>query len=342
MVILKRKRGRQRKTDNFNIEKAVELYNNGTSMTKIAKKLGTNYSRIRRRLIEKGVILRRAISRKDINWCKVIEEYKNLKSLSQIAKEYGCSVNFLSDALQEKGIKIRSSKEQVTIECKNCLGQHWYVNEQFFDNWSHEMAYVLGWIFTDGNIPQKENMFRITSTDIEHLQNIADLFTHNAVITVRKWNSPKHAHYKPAGTLSINRAEMVKKLKSFGLKPAKSKDIKFPNIPKEFLGDFIRGVFEGDGSIGLREPYKSPKINFCSGSRDFIIGLAQSIKEATEIESAIDVSRHKVYGLNYYSSEAVHKLFRLMYSGVPENMILQRKYNRFLEYFAFKGVDISV
>ena len=29
-----------------------------------------------------------------------------------------------------------------------------------------------------------------------------------------------------------------------------------------------------------------------------------------------------------------------MYSGIPENMILERKYNKFLEYFDAKGVDI--
>ena len=218
------------------------MYYDGTSMTKIAQALNTNYSRIRRRLLEKGVYPRHAITRDDVDWGKVINEYNNFKSLSKIAKGLGCSPNFVSDALKDMGIKVRDWEEQVAIDCENCVDGHRYVNERFFDCWSREMAYVGGF-FTDGNIPQKENMFRITSTDIEHLRNIAGLFTADASITIREWRKPKHANCKPAGTFSVNRTDMVKKLKKYGLKPAKSKDVEFPEVPKRIFGGFHkRGI----------------------------------------------------------------------------------------------------
>lgn len=332
--------GGRKKKDDFSIDEAIEMYNKGLSFTKIAEVLETNYSRIRRRLLEGGVIPRQVITREDVDWDSVIKKYKNGYSLSKIAKELGSSVNFVSNAMKDKGINVRHWKEQVRLDCENGVNGHCCVDEKFFDEWSPQMAYVLGWIFTDGNIPQKENMFRITSTDIEHLRNIADLFTDNATITIRKWRKQEHANHKPAGTLSINRADMAKKLKKYGLKPAKSKDVKFPEVSKEYLGDFIRGVFEGDGHIGLKKPYKSPRINFTSGSYDFVLGLAKSIENAIGLKSSIHQCKRGVCSINYYSEEAMFKLFNLMYSGAPDNMILKRKYNRFLEYFTAKGVDI--
>jgi intein/homing endonuclease len=54
-----------------------------------------------------------------------------------------------------------------------------------------------------------------------------------------------------------------------GGKECKSNDMIFPDIPKEYLADFIRGYFDGDGSIML---LKNNKVNcaFTSSSKIFL------------------------------------------------------------------------
>lgn len=102
-----RKRGGQRKEDNFDANEIVFLYESGMSMQKIAVKFNTNYSRIRSRLLEAGVIPRQPISQNDVDWDSVINQYQNGKSINKIAKEIGCSSTFIRDGLAQRNVKIR-------------------------------------------------------------------------------------------------------------------------------------------------------------------------------------------------------------------------------------------
>jgi hypothetical protein len=58
----------------------------------------------------------------------------------------------------------------------------------------------------------------------------------------------------------------------------KSLTLEFPEVPKEYLPDFIRGYFDGDGSI-MR--LKNNRVNsaFTCGSKKFLIKLHQALKE---------------------------------------------------------------
>lgn len=330
---------------NLQLNESISLYNSGISMNRIASLLNTNYSRIRRYLIKHGVTIRKAIRDDTLNWDKIIKSYVvDKKSLTAIAKGYNCSNTFIRNGLIKRGIKTRDFKEQITLDCKNVTKGHYLVNEQFFDEWSKEMAYVLGWIYSDGNIPQKKNTFRITSTDIEHLRNIANLFSENATITIRYWDKEKYPNYLDAGTLAICRTSMVKKLLDLGVTPAKSRTIKMPDVPDEYFGDFVRGVFEGDGCISLKlakQKHLMPKINICSGSPDFLKSLGEKIKDLYGINYSIVKHYGNTWGLEYYSRHSMDVFFNFMYSDVSENMILMRKYNKFIEYFSNGGGQID-
>lgn len=90
------------------------------------------------------------------------------KSLSDIAKILSCSRQFIYKKLKEYEIHGRSKTEarklaldegKIFLDIKSESGKtektvirKHKVNENFFSNWSAEMAYVLGVIFTDGNL----------------------------------------------------------------------------------------------------------------------------------------------------------------------------------------------
>ena len=93
---------------------------------------------------------------------------KQNKSLSDIAKETNCSRQYVHKKLKEHPIPLRSksaardlalTKDKLKFERHNEDGTSSFVslkkvnvNENFFSSWSSAMAYVLGVIYTDGNL----------------------------------------------------------------------------------------------------------------------------------------------------------------------------------------------
>src|SRR5699024_11813630 len=75
------------------------------------------------------------------------------------------------------------------------------------------------------------------------LERINDAMESDYRIT-RRSNGKNDIH-----TLSIYRKRVVDDLKSLGVLEAKSRYIRMPNIPNEYLPHFIRGVIDGDGWV---------------------------------------------------------------------------------------------
>ena len=48
---------------------------------------------------------------------------------------------------------------------------------------------------------------------------------------------------------SYNSKEIKKDLEQFGISSNKSLTVPFPDVPKEFLPSFVRGVIDGDGWV---------------------------------------------------------------------------------------------
>ena len=75
-----------------------------------------------------------------------------------------------------------------------------------------------------------------------------------------------------------------------GLTTEKSLTLQFPNnIPDEYLSHFIRGFFDGDGSITVRKTQYNMyfQISITSGSYDFLVSLKNVLKTKFDINSYI-------------------------------------------------------
>jgi len=137
--------------------------------------------------------------------------------------------------------------------------------------------------------------------------------------------------------------------------------MKFPEIPGDYLRHFIRGCWDGDGSVYIS---KDGKLNasYVCGSKDFMEKLIMELYKAgihrtrlirdskTEVRfwSLSDYSfgmyplalhkesRSKAYTIKLNSRNNLLTLFHYLYDGVPESMYLTRKYNMFV-----KGLSLS-
>jgi len=148
------------------------------------------------------------------------------------------------------------------------------VNDNYFKHWSHNMAYVLGFWWADGYMYEKNNVFSITQhkNDKYILEDILKEMDSDASIRKHYWNNY---------CFRISSKEIVKDLKLLGGHQKKSKTIDFPKgIPNEFLPDFIRGYFDGDGCITFQKNEKSYVSTFVSASKFFIYSLHNELKRS--------------------------------------------------------------
>lgn len=218
------------------------------------------------------------------------------------------------------------------------------VNENFFKAWSPKMAYVLGLIFADGTIEDFRKSSRtcyvqITSKDKTYLEIIKNTLNSNHNIYTRKPHCSliegkliqSAKHY----CLRIGNRILYGDLVKIGLTPRKSLIMKLPKIPKQYLGFFIRGYFDGDGSIMTYKPknHLSTQLSlaFTSGSVIFLTQLAEAIKKRFRYNSK-KIYRSKGAYLLKYSKKQALQLLSFMYTGLNEAPFLERKYNVFKKF----------
>ncbi|MEA3319375.1 MAG: hypothetical protein U9Q88_05035 [Bacillota bacterium] len=103
------------------------------------------------------------------------------------------------------------------------------------------MAYILGFFLADGAITDITQNVSIAQKESEILEQIRDEMESNHPIGKNKYG---------INILNIN-SKIIKDdlMNIHGLTPNKSKTVKFPYVPEEYMHHFIRGYFDGDGSI---------------------------------------------------------------------------------------------
>lgn len=121
--------------------------------------------------------------------------------------------------------------------------EHYDIVHDYFKTWSHDMAYVLGFIVADGNISKNGNCVKIEvkPEDKSVLEFVRDQITPNYEL---RQSRPSEIRWYPSS--SIMKDDLIK----LGVIPAKTgKEIIPPNLPTIYLWDFIRGLFDGDGCV---------------------------------------------------------------------------------------------
>ncbi len=206
------------------------------------------------------------------------------------------------------------------------------VNEYFFNTWSPAMAYILGFIFADGCLVEYKNGYHgldITCKDLRHLRLIK-----------KKLKAQHKIGKKERGyRIQIRNKYIYNDLVKLGLTPRKSKIVKFPKILKKHASHFIRGLFDGDGSVMVwREPrWKHTwqiRVSFTSGSQGFLRDLKKHLESLIGLRGKIsNITRG--YHLRYLSMPECISLYKFMYGG-NNNLYLRRKKHKFEKFILLK------
>lgn len=253
------------------------------------------------------------MQKKNIKLEDIISLYKIYGNTSIVADKLGCGVANVCNRLNKSGITTTKDSSKRRPSTREKLK----VDEYFFKNIDTEAkAYFLGLMYADGSV--SKNSFYLKLKDEDILQKFKTaLKAENDIKLIGNYY-----------ILSIHRQSMCKDLINNGCLPNKTRLIRFPELHKDLLRHFIRGFYDGDGSLILNINKYHNCLNFTSGSLEFLVQLQEVLKNVSITNGGISKeTTHEVWHLRY-GGKQVHIILNWLYQD--SNLYIQRKYNKFL------------
>lgn len=304
--------------------------NEKKSCRKIGLELGYSSTYIYEYLTELGLV--RTIKRTkpkiaDKYKDEIIDLYINQKlSVLKIADKLNISRDCIYDGLKSWKIDRRSFKEM----------SHFKANYKFFNKIdSEEKAYWLGFMYADGFITSDCIGLALKITDKSHIEKFKIALDSNHSINDYENNSKSKYGNTKYSRLLFKSVELTNDLINLGCVNNKSLILKFPSyeqVPQKFIKDFIRGYFDGDGSIVLSK--NSINFKIC-GTKEFLTGVIDELnKNISNYEFKYQLYKRKNDNKNNYYLSFGGRLKTLavvswMYEN--SNIYLDRKYELYLK-----------
>lgn len=203
------------------------------------------------------------------------------------------------------------------------LGNHDYFKKE---NESANMAWLLGFLAADGCIEKDRNVIKLSlsSIDREILEKIRlEINLKSEVkdyITSKGYNVSK---------IQWSSAEHKKDLAYYGIIPQKTFKLTPPyNLNRKFWKDYIRGYWDGDGSITIK-PYEYNTLQWQITSAtpeilEFIINYFYEDYNIPKVNIHSFKRGEKTLFLLQYSTNASIKIYDIFYYD-KKNLNLQRK-----------------
>lgn len=272
------------------------------------------------------------LSNEELN--NILIDYNNGMSMSGITKKYHHDKNTLKKYFIEHNINIHIRNKSESLSCSqekkksDLLKRSYMVNDNYFSSQNNKMAYFLGFIMADGNVAKNSNRIQICLAEKD--SEFLELF-------YKEIGGTPVAHYfARKGTQPICRWECLsskikKDLSIYGIIPHKTGFAKIPNtLKKEFYSDFIRGYFDGDGSIWIEEN-GAAGFGITSHNPEILQQIIDYFEERDIPPVKINIDNRS--NINYsfkYRKQAIKKIYKILYYD-KEIFYLKRKFDKFNE-----------
>lgn len=259
---------------------------------------------------------------------KIIYDYTvNKYGLIKTGKNNGVGERIVRRVLLENKIHIRSRSEAAIVS--NIQRRQFNVDDNYFSIENSNMAYLLGFLASDGTVDKKNNRIKIGLSSIdkkflmeikEELKyegNILDYITSNGF---------------SVSELTFTSQQIKNDLARYNIVPNKTFTFKFPkNLNKKYWIDFIRGYFDGDGSVSTAGE-NAIKWQICSATKDVLETIVDFFYEEYHIKKVSILEQPRKNSTLYYfqySTNAAKKIFSILYK--KNSLKLPRKYLKFKE-----------
>lgn len=259
----------------------------------------------------------RAIAWTEEQVAYIIDKYINENyTLKQLGSEFGCSYATIRNLLNKHHIQSRGNKQG-------------YPRNEFYFNKidTPEKAYWLGFLYADGCVHSHNYEISINITDKEHVEKFKKAIgaiNHRITETMdSRWENAKILYQ-----LSIKDKQLHSDLIKWGCIPQKSLQLNsFPNIPRDYISHFIRGYFDGDGSLHYLQGTNNFRISFL-GTPEF---LKEIQKETQTTQISLAKGTGQAYVLQIAGRKQVVRILEYLYQDSEEKTRLDRKYKKYLD-----------
>lgn len=243
-------------------------------------------------------------------------------SILKIAKKFNVGTSVIRRILKENNILIKN----------NSFYKSKKVDESFFQKIdSEEKAYVLGFFWADGSL-SKNKVFKIKIKDKDLLEKIKAVMKSEHKIGECKETSG----FSTGATyyyLSIDNKKLCEPLIKMGINNNKTFESVFPLefIPPDLIRHFIRGYFDGDGSVYTSCKNKNIGISF-TGNFKVLSTIKNFLSQITESKANIHKYKDKnIYDYKIGGRNKVAKIYEYFYENAT--IFLERKKNVFERFF---------
>ena len=240
-----------------------------------------------------------------------------------LAKKYKCSEKAIATVLKHAGVHIRNYTEAKQA------GRKYKVNDDYFKTQSHNMAYILGLLAADGYVAVDENKIalQLRSYDAEILFKIqAELQSERPV---KIYTDSKGIEY---AKLSIWSKTLKDDLAVYNIVPQKTFKLRPPVfLDKQYWISFIRGYFDGDGSIFI-SGNNVPGFSIIGASKEMITWIRETLVNMYGVHNNKIYTEQSqngtiIYKTVYYGNTC-QQIYNILYKD-SSSLFLKRKYDKF-------------
>ena len=197
------------------------------------------------------------------------------------------------------------------------------LNEKYFENIDNgNKAYWLGFIAADGCVVDKKGhrhlYIELAERDRCHLEAFKKEIEFNGPI----YDMKARGRSKPSCKLQISSSRMVLDLVKLGITSNKTHTLNAPDIDSKFYHHWIRGVFDGDGSISLRKSGHHGGEFF--GTKSVIDFITSNIPGSNKVSKK---KKCKGFYHSFSGKKIIEKIYDYLYCD--SNVALSRKEDKF-------------
>lgn len=278
--------------------------------------------------------------RKEI--CRLYTEER--KGASGIGKIFDCCDKTIKRILTEEGITLRSHRDSKK--------QYEYDETYFSQINTSDKAYWLGFLYADGYItkPKQGNpVLGICLAEPEPIEKFKKALKSN--LPVRSYKkvkgySDKSIEYR----IAFCSKQMVEDLEKWGCVERKTFKLKFPDfLTEDLVPHFIRGYFDGDGSVFLHITKNNGKEYIMLGSQfsgieSFLKDMVKHFDFIEEDQCVYQDKRKETdcWRIQLASNLRSLKLYHYMYKNCPQDICLSRKREKFENFIKDRGSETII
>lgn len=273
-------------------------------------------------------LVMRKIILQEKDYGDIVRLYESGKTLKHIGNRYNVSWGTVKNLLGRLNIHMRR-KGSIPISGRLNL------DTDFFKTVNTESkAYWLGVVCADGHIARSSrdclfyNKMALISKDLDLIDKFKRSINSGHKISKRCIYDKRTKKYYTSYMIQITSKWFVSHLINLGIGHDKTTKAKFPNIDTTLYRHFIRGLFDGDGSLSLSN--NRLRINLIS-TKEILIFIQNHLYTTFNIRplEITSISQTKnVYKMYLYSKAPT--FLKYLYNDCK--FYLDRKLNRFIKY----------